>query len=79
MDSVERRRFPFPSERTLGRVMVLPLAVVIRTVNLWPAPTPGITGVKDSPTKQSTDFTVPTATVETTRRAAPSLLAGVRS
>jgi hypothetical protein len=59
--------------------MVLPLAVVIRTVNLWPAPTPGITGVKDSPAKQSTVFTAPTATVETTRRAASSMLAGVRS
>jgi hypothetical protein len=79
MDNVGRRRFPLASDLTLGRVMVLPLAVVIRTVNLWPAPVAGMTGVKDSPTKHDTGVTDPIGARVIIRRASSLMLFGVRS
>ena len=59
--------------------MVLPLAVVIRTVNLWPAPVAGMTGVKDSPTKHDTGVTDPIGARVIIRRASSLMLSGVRS
>jgi hypothetical protein len=59
--------------------MVLPLAVVIRTVNLCPASTPEITGVKDSPAKHDTGVTDPIGARVITRRASSLMLSGVRS